>query len=75
MRLKDLDHFNFKLGIVQGFLIGLSPNFIVCGGDFNTDVSRIHSTQTIALQQFCSGNNLVSTHVYSNSANYTFRVQ
>ena len=56
---KDLDQFNFELGIIQGLIASLSPNFIVCGGDFNTDLSRIHSTQTIALQQFCCGNNLI----------------
>ena len=41
-------------------------------GDFNTDLSRIHSTQTTALQQFCCGNHFVSKHVCSNSANCTF---
>ena len=69
---KDLDQFNFELGIIQGLIASLSPNFIFCGRDFNTDLSRIHSTQTTALQQFCCGNNPVSTHVCSNSANYTF---
>ena len=41
---KDLDQFNFELGIIQGLIASLTPNFIVCGGNFNTDLSRIHST-------------------------------
>ena len=60
------------MGIIQGLIASLSPNNIVCVGDFNTDLSRIHSTQTTARQQICCGNNLVSAHVCSNSANYTF---
>ena len=49
---KDLDQFNFELGIIQGLIASLSLNYNVCGGDFNTDLSRIPSTQTTVLRNF-----------------------
>ena len=39
--------FNFAIRAFQTLRARYGPNYVICGGDFNVQISRSHSNQTI----------------------------
>ena len=58
----NCDSFNSAIGAFQTLRARHGPNYVICGGDFNVQLSRSHSNQTIMCEIFCSAKDLISAH-------------
>ena len=58
----NCDSFNSAIGAFQTLRARHGPNYVICGGDFNVQLSRSHSNQTIMFEIFCSAEDLISAH-------------
>ena len=67
-----IDDFNYKLSTVQALAAIHKPDYIICGGDMNTDLSRLNSLHTECLLHFCNIDNLVCVDTVSCSIEYTY---
>ena len=50
----NIAEFNFVLSSIQALQQLFVPNYVIYGGDWNTDFSRLQSLHTIALSEFCN---------------------
>ena len=64
--------FNSAIGAFQTLRARHGPNYVICGGDFNVQLSRSHSNQTIMFEIFCSAEDLISAHTIGNQVEYTY---
>ena len=58
MREKNLDEYICILGVIIACQIKVKANYIIIGGDWNTDLQRCHSNSTIALNDMCTEQDL-----------------
>ena len=58
----NCDSFNSAFGTFQTLRARHGPNYVICGGDFNVQLSRLHSNQSIMFETFCSAEDLISAH-------------
>ena len=58
MREKNLDEYIYILGVIIVCQIKVKANYIIIGGDWNTDLQRCHSNSTIALNDMCTEQDL-----------------
>ena len=50
---KNLDEFTYYiLGVIIACQLKVKANYIIIGGDWNTDLHRCHSNSTIALKRY-----------------------
>ena len=69
----NADTFSQVLGAIQELRIRHCPDYVVYyGGDFNVELCRLQSTQTVSFNCFCSEDNLVSAHSIGNPVKYTY---
>ena len=43
----NCDSFNAVVGAFQSLRARYEPSYIICGGDFNVDLSRVQSSQRV----------------------------
>ena len=66
------DSFNSVLIVIQAQQAKYSPVYMICGGDFNTDLSRKRSGHSKSLLQFCLDCNLECIYSCSNNIKFTY---
>ena len=54
--------FNSTIGAFQTSRARHGPNYVICGRDFNIQLSRLYSNQTIMFETLCSAEDLISAH-------------
>ncbi len=64
--------YNNILSIIEALQVKHDPVYIICGGDYNTDFSRVRSLHTCALIDFCNDNYLVCTGILGGSIDHTY---
>ena len=64
--------FNSVLSVIQALQAKYNPVYMICGGDFNTDLSRNGSGHTKSLVQFCLDCNLECIYSCSNNIKFTY---
>ena len=55
---KNLDEYICILGVIIVCQIKVKANYIIIGGDWNTNLQRCHSNSTIALNDMCTEQDL-----------------
>ena len=45
----NCDSFNAVVGAFQSLRARYEPSYVICGGDFNVDLSRVQSSQTVMI--------------------------
>ena len=58
----NCDSLNSAFDAFQTLRARHGPNYVICGGDFNVQLSRLHSNQTIMFETFCSVEDLISAY-------------
>ena len=51
-------HEYIYIGVIIACQIKVKANYIIIGGDWNTDLQRCHSNSTIALNDLCTEHDL-----------------
>ena len=64
--------FNSVLSGIQALQAKYNPVYMICGGDFNTDLSGNGSEYTISLVQFCLECTLKCIYSCSNNIKFTY---
>ena len=58
----NCDSFNAVVGAFQSLRARYEPSYVICGRDFNVDLSRVYSSQTVMFKNFCCSEGLISAH-------------
>ena len=66
------DEFNAVLSVIQALQAKYNPVYVICGGDFNTDLSKNGSGHTQSFLQFCIDFNLECIYSCSNHVKFTY---
>ena len=53
-----MNEYNFVLSCIEAAEQKYKPSYVIVGGDYNTDLSRVNSLYTKSLQAFCDLNDL-----------------
>ena len=68
----NCDNLNSAFGAFQTLRARHGPNYVICGGDSNIQLSRSHSNQTIMFETLCTAEDLISAHTIGNQVEYTY---
>ena len=68
----NCDSFNAVVGAFQSLRARCEPGYVICGGYFNVDLSRVQSSQTVMFKNFCCSEGLISAHTIGNPVEYTY---
>ena len=68
-----INEYNFVLSCIEAAEQKYKPTYVIVGGDYNTDLSRVNSLHTKSLQTFCDLNNLQCVNTIGRPISYTFR--
>ncbi len=72
LRANSIEYRNI-LSIIEALQCKHNPVYIICGGDYNTDFSRVVSSHTCALIDYCRINNLGCTGMLGKPIDYTYQ--
>ena len=68
-----INEYNVVLSCIEAAEQKYKPTYVIVGGDYNTDLSRVNSLHTKSLQAFCDSNNLQCVNTIGRPISYTFR--
>ena len=68
----NIDEYNDVLSTILALQSQHTPQFIICGGDWNTDLSRLPSKHTTSLSRFCTVENLTCVNSTDGSVKFTY---
>ena len=66
------DSLNSAFDAFQTLRARHGPNYVICGGDSNVQLSRLYSNQTIMFETLCTAEDLISAHTIGNQVEYTY---
>ena len=68
----NIAEFNFVLSSIQALQNLYLPDFVIYGGDWNTDFSRLQSLHTRSLSTFCQDDGLVNVIAIERPIEFTY---
>ena len=69
---KSDDEFDYVLSVISSLELQFNTDFVIIGGDLNADLSRLQSSHTSSLIDYCKENNLTCVNSKYLSIDYTY---
>ena len=68
---KSNDEFDYVLSVISSLQLQFNTDYVIIGGDLNADLSRLQSSHTRSLIDYCKEHNLTCVNSMYQSIDYT----